>query len=301
MTTAATTEPTTPALASEKASQDAVIDVLRPLARLCLGQGITFTVVAEALKQIFVEEAAALHPGAPAHGMVSRISTATGLTRREVTRLSQDQPPARSMKVPVGSALFARWTTLPEYQDENGQPLVLNRAGETPSFEALAQSLSRDVHPRSLLDELARLGVVLHDPERDTVSLTRSAFVPVGDQDRMLNLLGDNVGDHLSAAVANVLQGGNRHLEQAVFADELSAESLALLYPLIMERWSELRDSMIPTLLSLIAEDRAAGRPQNQRIRIGIYTYSDATDGTTRPAAAGTSGKRKNYTKETRK
>jgi hypothetical protein len=301
MTTPATSTQTTPALASEQASQDAVNEILRPLARLCLGQGITYAVIAEALKQVFVQEAAALNPGAPAHGTVSRISTATGLTRREVMRLSQEQPPARSMKVPVGSALFARWTTLPQYQDEHGQPLVLDRLGEAPSFEALARSLSRDVHPRSLLDELSRLGVVLYDADADKVSLTKNAFVPVGDQDRMLNLLGDNVGDHLSAAVANVLHGGSRHLEQAVFADELSAESLVKLYPLIMERWNELRDAMIPTLLSLIEEDRAVGRPQDQRIRIGVYTYSDATDGTTPPLAAGTSSKRKNHTKEPRK
>src|ERR1039457_1863178 len=61
--------------------------LLAPLTRLCLANGVTFSTVEEILKQVFVQEANALEPGMPMHGTVSRISTATGLTRREVTRL----------------------------------------------------------------------------------------------------------------------------------------------------------------------------------------------------------------------
>jgi len=43
-------------------------------------------------------------------------------------------------------------------------------------FEALAQSITRDVHPRSMLDELVRLGLVQHDEDLDSVSLARSEF-----------------------------------------------------------------------------------------------------------------------------
>ena len=57
--------------------------------------------------------------------------------------------------------------------------------------------------------------------------------MPRGDAGRMLGFLGDNVGDHLSAAVANVLGDGRRHFEQAVFADELSAQSLEAAQPTI--------------------------------------------------------------------
>jgi hypothetical protein len=280
----------------EEACQ-AVIDVLLPLARLCLGKGITYAVVAESLKQAFVQEATALHPGAPAHGTVSRISTTTGLTRREVLRLSKSEAPLRSMKVPIGTAVFARWTTDPHYLDADGAPLVLKRQGPAPSFETLAQAMSRDVHPRSLLDELVRLGVVEHEESLDMVSLAKDAFVPLGDQNRMLDLLGDNVGDHLSAAVANVLHDGNRHLEQAVFADELSAESIRSLYPLITDHWKALRDAMVPRLTALIEADRVAGRPQDQRLRLGLYSYCDSMPGASPPVETPTPN-RKNHTKE---
>lgn len=38
--------------------------------------------------------------------------------------------------------------------DDNGAPLPLTRTGPAPGFEALAQSVTRHVHPRSLLSAL---------------------------------------------------------------------------------------------------------------------------------------------------
>ena len=54
---------------------------------------------------------------------------------------------------------------------------ALPRQGAAPSFESLAQEITRDVHPRSLLDELCRLGLATWDEAGDTVALSREAFV----------------------------------------------------------------------------------------------------------------------------
>lgn len=255
--------------------------LLVPIARLCLANGITFATADEVLKRAFVQEANALQPGAPEHGKVSRISTATGINRREVTRLTQLEVPERATKQPVASEILARWTTDHAYRNPKGEPSALNRLGPAPSFETLAQSITRDVHPRSLLDELIRLDIVTHDENLDLVTLSRTDFVPRGDSRQMLNFLGDNVGDHLNAAVANVLDAGNSHLEQAVYADELSKESLEALRPLVMAHWNSLHEKMVPVLTSLIEADKLAGRTQDQRVRIGLYTFTDSTSDST--------------------
>lgn len=255
--------------------------LLVPLARLCLANGISFVIAEEFLKRAFVREADALQPGAPEYGKVSRISTATGINRREVTRLTKLEVPARATKQPVASEILARWTTDHAYRNLNGEPTALNRLGPAPSFEALAQSITRDVHPRSLLDEMIRLDLVNHDENLDLVSLSRTDFVPRSDFRQMLNFLGNNVGDHLNAAVANVLHEGSSHLEQAVFADELSTESLEALRPLVMAHWNTLHEKMVPALTSLIEADKHAGRTQDQRVRIGLYTFTDTTSDST--------------------
>jgi hypothetical protein len=261
----------------DKALLNTLRRLLTPLARLCLAKGITFMTVEEVLKQVFIHEANSLQPGAPEHGMVSRISTATGINRREVTRLTKLKTAEKITKQPLASEILARWVTGHSYRDPDGVPIVLNRIGPAPSFETLAQSITRDIHPRSMLDELIRLSLVRHDENRDMVSLTHNDFVPGNDSQQMLDFLSDNVGDHLDAAVVNVLQSGNNHLEQAVFADELSAESLEALQPLIMDHWKVLREYLVPAITSFIEADKLAGRTQNQRVRIGLYSFTGTT------------------------
>lgn len=63
-------------------------------------------------------------------------------------------------------------------------PPSLPRQGEAPSFEA--QSVTRDVHPRSVLDGLARLGLARHDPRRDTAALGPSRARPIDTATRRL-------------------------------------------------------------------------------------------------------------------
>ena len=271
-----------------------------PLARLCLANGITFATIEDVLKRAFVQETIALQPDAPMHGTVSRVSTATGLSRREVTRLTKKETSGRLSKPPLAAEIFARWTTDSRWRDHDGMPYILNRQGPAPSFEALAQSITRDIHPRSMLDELLRLGLVRYDEEFDRVSLTRNEFVPRGDSRQMLGFLGDNVGDHLDSAVANVLHDGNRHFEQAVFADELSAESVEALRPLITAQWQALCETMVPAISDFIESDRLSGRVQDQRARIGLYSFAEAapTVGGAFPGASPAPTNRKSTKKE---
>lgn len=251
--------------------------LLLPIARLCLVNGISFATAEEVLKRVFVQAAAVMQPGAPEHGKVSRISTVTGINRREVTRLTASETPELTTKQPLASEVVARWTTDPAWREFDGKPLTIKRQGTELSFETLAQSITRDVHPRSILDELIRMELVSYDENLDLVSLTRNNFVPKNDAELMLSFLSDNVGDHLNAAIANVLHDGTSHLEQAVFADELSAESLKAFLPVVMTHWNALHEKMVPALSSLIEEDKRAGRTQDQRVRIGLYTFTATT------------------------
>ncbi|HEY2927114.1 DUF6502 family protein, partial [Piscinibacter sp.] len=230
---------------------EALLAVLQPLARLVVAQGLPFASVEELLKRSVVQAAREAQPDPTAQRMVSRISTATGINRREVTRLCESEPRAIARPRSVVTELFAHWTTARAYRDRRGVPRVLPRQGQGVSFEALAQSVTRDVHPRSLLDELLRLGLATHDTERDSVTLQHDAFVPRGDAIRMLGFLGDNVGDHLNAAVHNVLADEPSHFEQAVFADELSSESLQQVRALVRAQWQALIEAMVPRLEKL--------------------------------------------------
>ena len=270
-----TTRPHPAAPAEDAAFDEALGRLLAPLAALCLARGVRFAAVEERLKQAFVD-AARGGDATAAKRDVSRVSAATGLTRREVTRISNELPAAAAVRRSPATQIFTRWLGLKRYHDARGRPRPLPRQGKAPSFESLAQSVTQDVHPRTLLEELCRLGLAEVNAKTDTVRLVRDAFVPHDDRTRMLEFLGANVGDHLAAAVANVRAETPLHLEQAVFADELSAESTEALRALVVARWKELLTALVPRIQALIDADAKAGRVADRRVRVGLYSYHAA-------------------------
>ena len=270
--------------------------MLGPLARLAVARGVSHATLDELLKQTLVQAGDALYADLPAHRRVSRITTATGIHRREVSRLIsllRGEHPHSAGAAPVershASELFTRWRTDPAYADRRGSPAELPRQGPLPSFETLAQGITRDVHPRSLLDELLRLGLAAHDSARDSVRLVREAFVPQGDEGRMLRVLGRNVGSHLNGAVDNLLQdSGRRHFEQAVFASGLSEASMLEFRRRVSDLWQDLLASMVPALEAMVARDALPPASANQsatpsaqpgpqhQLRLGLYTFEQA-------------------------
>jgi hypothetical protein len=118
--------------------------------------------------------------------------------------------------------------------------------------------------------------LVTHRKATDTVELLEEVFVPNNDWPQMVGFLGVNVGDHLEAAVSNVLGDGHQHFEQALLADELSAESVVQAKALISAQWHNLITTLGPALQALMDADKAAHRPQDQAVRIGLYSLSKA-------------------------
>ncbi|MDP2006206.1 MAG: DUF6502 family protein [Rubrivivax sp.] len=280
--------PTPPGTGPEQpALHEALAGLMASVARLGVARGLPYAEVEEMLRLAFVQAAARAHPGLPEHRKVSRISTTTGINRREVSRLVQaQQAPAVPRGRSVASEVFTHWRSQPPYRGADGEATMLPRLGPAPSFETLAQAVTRDVHPRSLLDELCRLGLAAWDETADTVRLSRDSFVAHGDLARQLAFLGDNVGDHLRAAVANVVDGNDRaHFEQALFADGLSAASIASVRPAVSALWQTLLQTLVPTLEARVETDAALLPPPQGRLRVGLYTYHEGADAAPAPRA----------------
>jgi hypothetical protein len=262
---------------------EACRQVLLPLATLAVQRGVPYAELDELLRGAFVEAARTAHPNVSAQRGASRISAATGLTRREVTRLLQPPVSAEPSRSSPATQVFSRWLTDPQLRladgtaralPRQGPPVRLDSLAKSVSFESLAQSVTKDVHPRTLLEELLRLGLARVDEATDTVQLLRETFVPTGDEARMFGFLGANVGDHLRGAVANVLAQGPRNVEQALFADGLSSDSITELRPLVAQQWQTVARSLVPLVQQFIDADVAAGRLADQRLRVGLYMYA---------------------------
>ena len=254
---------------------NALRELMVPLAALAVAQGMSFGAIESLMKSAFVDAARAAHPNLPPHRLVSRISTATGINRREVSRIAEAHGEKTERHRSPANRVFSKWITDPALRARGGAMVALPRVGPAPSFESLAHSVTRDVHPRSLLDELCRLGLACVDDD-DMVRVVRDSFVPHADSARMLGFAGMNVGDHLRAAAANILSAEPIHLEQAISADELSTASVATFQDMMRSHWKSLVAASVPMLQRLIDDDEAADRPRNQRVRVGMYAYHES-------------------------
>lgn len=271
-------DPATSPTGDVEALRAAIRGMLAPLAALAVAKGLRSADVEEVVRQCFVEAALAEHAGVPRHRAASRVSATTGLHRREVVRLLDASPPEAPRRRSPATETFMRWLTDPAYRGDDGRPMALPRLGPAPSFETLAASVTRDLSARSLLEEICRLGLAEVDAGTSLVRLLQDVFVPRDDERRLLALVSANVGDHLSAVAANLLSRDKPpFVERAIFADELSAESIERLRPLFESLWQQTTRAAVPVIQSLIDEDQAAGRIQDRRVRLGLYTFSAST------------------------
>lgn len=237
-----------------------VLDALfAPIARLAIARGQGFTEVAERLKRSFLRAALTV---AGVQATDSRLSLLTGLQRREVIRLRQGDTDPAPRRVNHLSRLVAKWQADPTYAGKS-----IPRRGPAPSFDALAQTVRRDVHPKSLLDQLLAAGTVA---EADgTVELLQTSYQPLPGTEAQLDYLALNVGDHLSAAEANIT-GAARHLERAVHYNQLTPDAVAALDRL----W---RDRIISAMGEVNAKalEFQTNATGTHRFRAGAYFWQE--------------------------
>jgi hypothetical protein len=271
-----TSNPTNGLHAEQQALLSVVGRLLKPLARLCLAKGIPIQAIEEIIRRAYVIAALQDCGELKTVRLTSRISTMTGLTRREVARIQSTQVPQSPASRSVATDVLTYWTSQHEYVNKKGLPISIPRNGDAPSFESLASKITKDVHPKSILAEMQRLGLVKHNTRNDMVSVVDAIYVPRSNWPEMVGFIGFNVGDHLEASVDNVLGDGHQHFEQSLVADELSKESLQAAKSMILAQWRELMTQLAPQLQTLMDQDKSLNREQSQQVRIGLYSYMSA-------------------------
>lgn len=259
----------------QQAMLEAANATLLPLARLAVARGVHFDTIEERLKQAFVQAAREANPGSQPHRQVSRVSATTGINRREVTRLIHGSLQQARPRRPLAGEVYLHWQLDPDYADDQGRPATLPRQGDKPSFESLAREITSDVHPRSLLDDMVRLGYCELVEDDARVRFRQDGAVPATDLPRLIRVLGDNVGAHFMAAVENALRPEKPFFERALVAHEVPESAVAEVKQLVAEHWAAFRAQLVPELESLIEQGQGSDAPR-RRLLLGIYHHDAA-------------------------
>lgn len=257
--------------------------MLRPLVGLLTRRGVTFPVLADMLRGLYVDVAGNDLLSDPKSRSDSRISLMTGVHRKEIRRL-RDQP-AEPVDEPeslgVASQVIARWVA----SAARDAPPVLPRAGAN-SFESLVEAVTTDIRSRVVLDEFLARGLIEIDAD-DRVRLSQAAYLPAPGTDAQAFFLGRNLHDHVAAGSANILASGAApFLDRAAHYDRLSpavaqlieAEARAIARR-ALEQLNLFAQAAIDAAANETAEERSAPDQAVARVNMGVYVYRDDASG----------------------
>jgi len=249
----------------------------RPLIRLLIEKGVTFTQLREIIKTLYVEvadEHFSLDGRKPSD---SRIFVLTGIHRKDIKRirqLSELNEKNVSSSASLSGELVARWTSMPDYLDEKGKarPLLKTETNNEPGFDQLVSRVSKDVRPKAILEEWLRLNIVRM--KGDYIVLNQSAFVTNKEFNEMAYYLGHNVHDHIASCVSNIMIKQEPMLERSVYYSSLSIKSIKKLRSIAEKKGNELLQHLNKQAIKLYDTDKGK-QDAIHRMRLGVYWYQE--------------------------
>jgi hypothetical protein len=161
----------------------AVARILRPLVRILLRNGVSYGTFADIAKSQFVEVARQEFGLAGRKQTISRVAVITGLTRKEVQRLTRARAPSdpdSADRYNRAARVIGGWRRDRQFLDRRGKPAILTISGGGGTFQELVRRYSGDVPYRAVLDELVAEGGA-ERLDGDRVKLIDRAYVPRTD------------------------------------------------------------------------------------------------------------------------
>ncbi len=204
--------------------------LLRNLVRVLLRYNVSTQEFTHLARRAFVDVAATDFGVRGRPTSKSRISSLTGLSRKEVALLLDEKERAPTERAAPNRAMrvVSAWIREPEYS-RNGEPVPLTLTGPGLSFESLVERYSGDIPFRAMLKDLERMGIV---EQRDQqLHLLRRGFIPQGDDLALLPLIGNEPAALLHTIDHNLRApaGRKRFQRKAAFTrlDDAGLEKLA--------------------------------------------------------------------------
>ena len=263
----------------------AVRRLLRPLVRLLMRNGITFPLLADQLRTLYVDVATSDILTYPKTRTDSRISLATGVHRKEIRRLREQaaDSDAEPQVVTIASQIIARWAGSAPFLDASGNPRPLPRIADptdptSASFESLIASVTTDIRPRAVLDDWTSQGIVTLDAA-GLVRLNTAAFLPKIGGEEQLFFFARNLHDHVAASAANIAATDTApFLDRTLHYDGLTPDAARQLEAFARDAAMKALLEANQLALRLVAEEgNATDTPSApmRRVNFGVYVYSD--------------------------
>jgi hypothetical protein len=259
--------------------------LLEPLIRLLLRHGITYKAFSAVARRVFVRIAVKDFALPRRKLSDSRVSVLTGLARRDVARL-RNNPEDADLEAEAtmnrAARVVAGWRRDKDFHDAAGRPATLAMEGPSPTFPELVRRYAGDVPVAATLDELQRVDAIT--TTRDgRYRLTARAYLPTGDQERILGLLGSHVRDLITTIDYNLdRKDAPARFQRRVAYDGIPCERLEAVRAAVAREAQETLerlDAMLAAEVEASSEEPndSGGKP-GRRVGLGIFWFEDEVD-----------------------
>ncbi len=193
--------------------KELALQILRPLVRVLLRNGMTCQEFCELARQSYVESALSDFPESGKKITDARASALTGLNRKEIRRLRQQIAETKTGQNPVpaprGERVVSGWQRDPDFLDADGKSALLPFNGSR-SFSELVRRYSGDIPPRAMLEELKRVGVATEADQG--IKLMKAGYIPSGDPGHLFGIVGKDVSALLNTVDHNLRAASDAEL-----------------------------------------------------------------------------------------
>jgi Family of unknown function (DUF6502) len=246
-------------------------ELLRPILRLAIKSGLRYAELDDILRSVLFDEARN-ECSTSKRINASALALMTGLHRKEISsRLIRDEGGNLAVEKslrdrPMASQVFEHWARKAQRNPSYQTLLSADSSDRAESFVKMAKRVVTDVHPRAILDELIRLGLV---SEKDgEASLLTDTFTPPGAADDRIPLMIDNASAHLRTCAQNSMGAHPPQLEQAIWGRGVSLKDAVEIETLARKNWKRAHKELFDAIA------RAPEAPESQEryeVRIGMY------------------------------
>lgn len=248
------------------------MQILRPLIRILLRNGVSCKSFEELARKAYVDEAFAIAEKSKKKTTVSCVSGQTGLSRKEVKRLHElelKQCEKTEEKYNRSVRVISGWVNDAHYLDTKGKAKMLTNS----EFSELVKQYSGDITPKAMQDLL--LDAKCINVENGGVSLIKQAYLPGKDSIDIMRILGADTKELLNTIDYNLTHTDCKRFQRKVSTTLLNKDSLT--------EFKELSQNLSQNLLEQLDEwitkhEVPANHANAIYISLGIYFYENNTN-----------------------
>lgn len=244
---------------------DSVLSINQPLIQWLIQSGIGYSQFTHALKYHFFQAALIELEAHHLKPTDSAISLLAGINRRDICQYRKQPHSTTTMLASVPHRVIELW-------DKQKLPAKIPFHGEKNSFKYLVGCISTEKHPRSILNELIRLGsitkvkddVVRH---QSTINFT---------QTHNLESAVYQVKQHIASMLNNQESHRSPTLNELLNFKNLTEKSVLKLHQDSHVLWSEFNEKLTQHYVQYLEDDQDR-RDAQFSFQLGAYAWDNLT------------------------